>query len=308
MNAALLEVNARKRAYLAAMGVPFWVPRDVVCTSTVSAPGSSEKTTVEEVHTRASEARDLSSILTPEPVALEPVEATQPASKKSGKGRAAALLAELNASAPLPKAVAQAQREAPVTPAPKPIQSVVAPVAPRVRRDGDYPQLHWLDPESLVQQVAEQKLRCFDGQGAYYLGQTGNGLCVIVESLASGLALSEDEACMALLGKMLQAIGQQIDRTLLAELADNHKSENVSAVSVKDLLHELQPRALLVMARIDQQYPNQSINHLRQQWMQIPTTAVPMVVSHHPSYLLQNPAAKRQSWDDLKHLRAFLTE
>ena len=33
---------------------------------------------------------------------------------------------------------------------------------------------------------------------------------------------------------------------------------------------------------------------------------IPVVPSYHPAYLLRNPAAKRQAWDDLLRVRALL--
>jgi len=54
----------------------------------------------------------------------------------------------------------------------------------------------------------------------------------------------------------------------------------------------------------------EGITRLRGRWLAYPLEAgeIPVLPMFHPAYLLRQPAAKRQAWQDLLRLRAKLLE
>lgn len=69
----------------------------------------------------------------------------------------------------------------------------------------------------------------------------------------------------------------------------------------------IQPKAIVCLGAIAFQAlygAKQSISRLRGQWLEF--RGVPMMATYHPAYLLRNPNAKGEVWDDLKKVMAHL--
>ncbi|MBS0365599.1 MAG: uracil-DNA glycosylase [Proteobacteria bacterium] len=119
-----------------------------------------------------------------------------------------------------------------------------------------------------------------------------------------------------LLDKMLQAIG--LDRTRNVYIANILKSrppgnrdpgpEEVTAC-MPYLLRQiglLQPKIMLAVGRIAAQNLLQTdvpLGRLRGRAHAFGASAIPLVVTYHPAYLLRTPADKRKAWEDLKFAR-----
>ncbi|MEX0607167.1 MAG: uracil-DNA glycosylase [Halofilum sp. (in: g-proteobacteria)] len=71
------------------------------------------------------------------------------------------------------------------------------------------------------------------------------------------------------------------------------------------------PRVILSVGRISAQNlleTPSTLGRLRGSWHRFGPRETPLRVTYHPAYLLRNPAAKRQAWDDLKRVRDQLRE
>jgi DNA polymerase len=71
-----------------------------------------------------------------------------------------------------------------------------------------------------------------------------------------------------------------------------------------DVIH---PRVIVCLGSIAAQAllgTNQSLSRLRGQWFDYRGSRV--LPTYHPAYLLRNPAAKSDVWEDLKKVMAFL--
>lgn len=69
----------------------------------------------------------------------------------------------------------------------------------------------------------------------------------------------------------------------------------------------IQPKAIVCLGAIAFQAlygAKQSISRLRGQWLEF--RGIPMMATYHPAYLLRNPNAKSEVWDDLKKVMAHL--
>lgn len=71
------------------------------------------------------------------------------------------------------------------------------------------------------------------------------------------------------------------------------------------------PKAILSVGRISSQSlleTDQAIGRLRDTWHRYGPHDTPLRVTYHPAYLLRSPAQKRKSWADLKAVQALLRE
>ena len=69
----------------------------------------------------------------------------------------------------------------------------------------------------------------------------------------------------------------------------------------------IQPKAVVCLGAIAFQAlygTKQSISRLRGQWLEF--RGIPMIATYHPAYLLRNPNAKGEVWEDLKKVMAHL--
>jgi uracil-DNA glycosylase len=69
----------------------------------------------------------------------------------------------------------------------------------------------------------------------------------------------------------------------------------------------IQPKAIVCLGAIAFQAlygAKQSVSRLRGQWLEF--RGIPMLATYHPAYLLRNPNAKGEVWEDLKKVMAHL--
>jgi len=67
-------------------------------------------------------------------------------------------------------------------------------------------------------------------------------------------------------------------------------------------------RAILLLARLPEASDVAGIAHLRQNLLQHRASGCALAVTIHPDDLLDNNAAKRPAWEDLKRLKGYLDE
>lgn len=126
-------------------------------------------------------------------------------------------------------------------------------------------------------------------------------------------------AAGAMLTKMLAAIGLNrtqdvfITNVLKCRPPNNRTPEGVEVDACKRILFAqialLKPRVFLLLGRVAAHallgLP-QSITEMRREIHFV--QGVPAFVTYHPAALLHNPDNKRPAWEDLKKLKAYLTE
>ena len=102
-----------------------------------------------------------------------------------------------------------------------------------------------------------------------------------------------DGARAELLGKMIAAMGIDPARRQLKSLADMPElSKNLA---------ELRPRVIVAFgSKVAQSLlgSDESLTDLRGRWLSAGVSAV--MATHEPALLLQNPAFKKQAWEDLQ--------
>lgn len=113
-----------------------------------------------------------------------------------------------------------------------------------------------------------------------------------------------------LLNEMLRAIGLQREQVYIANMLKcrppnnrDPQAEEVAACNgfLKQQIQLIQPKIILAVGRIAAQnllQTQQSLSRLRGIRHQLDGT--PMVVVHHPSYLLRSPTEKAKAWEDLQ--------
>ena len=119
-----------------------------------------------------------------------------------------------------------------------------------------------------------------------------------------------------LLTRMLGAIGLRRDQVYICNVIKcrppsnrDPSSEEVETCS-PFLLRQVQaidPRVVMTVGKFASQRllgVDESMGRMRGQTHQ--WEGLPVVPSYHPAYLLRNPAAKRQAWEDLLRVRALL--
>ncbi len=123
-----------------------------------------------------------------------------------------------------------------------------------------------------------------------------------------------------LLDRMLAAIGLDrrtvfITNVLKCRPPNNRAPapEEVHACTpyLRRQIELIAPRAILSVGRVSAQNlleTPSTLGRLRGTWHRFGPRETPLRVTYHPAYLLRNPAAKRQAWDDLKRVRDQLHE
>ena len=122
-----------------------------------------------------------------------------------------------------------------------------------------------------------------------------------------------------LLNPMLQAIGLQREQVFIANILKCRPPENrdptpAEAASCRPFLERqialIRPRIILAVGRIAAQNllnTDVPIGKLRGRIHRVGPEQLPLVVTYHPAYLLRSPREKRKSWDDLRMARRALT-
>ncbi|MFO7640393.1 MAG: uracil-DNA glycosylase [Candidatus Competibacteraceae bacterium] len=121
-----------------------------------------------------------------------------------------------------------------------------------------------------------------------------------------------------LLDPMLQAIGLQREQVYIANILkcrppDNREPTPAEAASCRPFLHRqidlIRPRIILAVGRVAAQNLLETetpIGKLRGRVHTFSPARLPLVVTYHPAYLLRSPREKRKSWDDLRLARRAL--
>ncbi|RYZ63362.1 MAG: uracil-DNA glycosylase, partial [Proteobacteria bacterium] len=119
-----------------------------------------------------------------------------------------------------------------------------------------------------------------------------------------------------LLDSMLRGIGLAREQVFIANILkcrppNNRDPRPEEVAACLPFLHRqvalLKPRLILAVGRIAAQNllgSDAPIGRLRGQVHRFGSTALPLVVTYHPAYLLRSPGEKRKSWEDLKLARS----
>ena len=115
-----------------------------------------------------------------------------------------------------------------------------------------------------------------------------------------------------LLTSMLRAMGLAREEVFIANILKcrppNNRDPHVDEISncssyLRQQIELLQPKIILVVGRIAAQSllnVDTPIGKMRGQKFVYQDTAIPVVATYHPAYLLRSPQQKRKAWDDLK--------
>lgn len=115
-----------------------------------------------------------------------------------------------------------------------------------------------------------------------------------------------------LLNAMLEAVGLDRKQVMIANILKcrppnnrDPRPEEVSACEsyLKQQIAMVNPRVILALGRIAAQNllkVDTPIGKMRGRRFEYPGTAIPVVVTYHPAYLLRSPREKRKSWQDLQ--------
>ena len=118
-----------------------------------------------------------------------------------------------------------------------------------------------------------------------------------------------------LLNSMLRAVGLAREQVYIANVLkcwppgnrDPTPSEAAECLPyLEQQIALLKPKVMLAVGRIAAQNllrTEVTLGRLRQQVHSFGASAVPLVVTYHPAYLLRTPADKRKAWEDLKLAR-----
>ncbi|MDX9710559.1 MAG: uracil-DNA glycosylase [Trichloromonas sp.] len=113
-----------------------------------------------------------------------------------------------------------------------------------------------------------------------------------------------------LLDRMLFAIGLERSEVYICNVVKcrppgNRDPESGEIAACRPFLERqlaaIAPEMILVLGRVAGQSllaDNTPISRLRGQWRDY--QGIPLLPTYHPAYLLRNPAAKREAWEDLK--------
>ncbi|MFZ0638567.1 MAG: uracil-DNA glycosylase [Candidatus Acidiferrales bacterium] len=119
-----------------------------------------------------------------------------------------------------------------------------------------------------------------------------------------------------LLTQMIEAMGLKRDGVYICNVVkcrppENRAPEPDEMETCSPFLYRqlavIQPKAVVCLGAIAFQAlygAKQSISRLRGQWLEF--RGIPMMATYHPAYLLRNPNAKGDVWEDLKKVMAHL--
>jgi len=122
-----------------------------------------------------------------------------------------------------------------------------------------------------------------------------------------------------LLNEMLRAIGFKREQVYIANILKcrppNNRDPQADEVTcceryLQRQIALIQPAAILAVGRIAAQNllrTDERIGALRGRVHQYAETEIPLIATYHPAYLLRSPSEKRKSWEDLKKVRATIS-
>lgn len=278
-----MDWQTRSR-YLKAMGIPLWIPKDLVLPRETEAEAENM-------------AEALPAAFTTE--LLEPV--SRPRSTTSTPPAIDALFAEQ------PKLATTA----PVSPK-LPVVAVNAP---------DCTRLSWLQLESAVASCqlcdlhktrtqtvfgsGNQQARCMiigeapgaeeDRQGLPFVGKSGK----LLTNMLAAIQIAREDIYIA--------------NILKCRPPNNRDPKPEEAALCRAYLERqialIQPALIMVVGRIAAHnllQTNTPLGRLRGAVHTLPNSSVPVIVTYHPAYLLRQPAEKRRAWQDLQLARDVL--
>lgn len=292
--------NDRRRQYLAALGIPLWLPRrplaegpvEVCPPESLNHPGAARHPSLSKEGNIPDQLASVPTMDEKDPELLPPDDWTLPMDddREPLTGSAAAGITDLSPAAPDRRAVTIGQ----------------------------------MDWETLVTAVRE----C-----------TACGLCATrtqtvfgvgdrqAEWLVIGEAPGADEDRLGepfvgragkLLDPMLLAVGLKREQVYIANILKCRPPENrdptpEEAARCRPFLNRqivlIRPRLILAVGRIAAQNllaTDTPIGKLRGQVHRFGPARIPLVVTYHPAYLLRSPREKRKAWDDLRLARRAL--
>lgn len=199
-------------------------------------------------------------------------------------------------------------------------------VAQQVVRDNiepraDLEQLDWVHLEKEVKSCRACPLANTRTQVVFGVGNTQANLLIVGE--APGYYEDKQGEPFVgragqLLNRMLKSIGLQREQVYIANVIKcrppNNRDPHPEEVSCCTPFLErqvalLQPKLIVALGRYAAHYllnTNQSLARLRSQTHTFRDTAIPLIVSYHPAYLLRNPNDKAKAYQDLLKIREQL--
>ncbi len=123
-----------------------------------------------------------------------------------------------------------------------------------------------------------------------------------------------------LLNAMLLAIDMRREQVYIANVLkcrppNNRDPLGVEVRECEPYLHEqveqIRPKIIIALGRFAAQSllkTTHSIGKLRGEIFHYADTAIPLVVTYHPAYLLRNPVDKRKAWVDLQLARRLIQD
>ena len=150
-------------------------------------------------------------------------------------------------------------------------------------------------PHAKLVFVGEAPGRDEDVQGVPFVGRAGQLLTKMIEAI--GLKRQEVYICNVLKDR------PPGNRTPLPEETD------ACLPFLEAQLRIVQPRVICVLGSVAAKAllgPHVSIMRVRGKLREY--QGIPLIPTFHPAYLLRNPAAKRDAWEDLKKVRRLLGE
>jgi uracil-DNA glycosylase len=217
---------------------------------------------------------------------------------------AAALRAKLQASSPIPSAAV-----------PLPVVKSVSLFEETARVEGD-------SLERIREDIGDcKRCRLCQQRNTIVFG-SGNARAQLV-FVGEGPGRDEDIQGLPFVGRagklltqMIEAMGLKREEVYICNVVkcrppENRAPEPDEMETCSPFLYRqlavIQPKAVVCLGAIAFQAlygAKQSISRLRGQWLEF--RGIPMMATYHPAYLLRNPNAKGDVWDDLKKVMVHL--
>ena len=193
-----------------------------------------------------------------------------------------------------------------------------APVAKTLKADPKLSKPNWPGLKRTVADCTACALHKGRSQVVFGVGDDGARLMVIGE--APGV--DEDRVGEPFVGRagqllnaMLQAIAYPRESVYIANVIKcrppNNRTPQPEEIQhclgfLEQQIALVKPQAILLLGKVAAHAllkTNLPLGQLRgpQQYLEIP-----VIVTYHPAYLLRNPLAKKQSWEDLKQLKGLM--
>ncbi len=150
-------------------------------------------------------------------------------------------------------------------------------------------------PEAKLVFVGEAPGRDEDLQGVPFVGRAGQLLTKMIEAM--GLKRSQVYICNVLKDRPPE------NRTPLPEEME------ACLPFLEEQLRIIQPKVICVLGSVAAKAligPHVSIMRIRGQRHEY--QGIPLIPTFHPAYLLRNPPAKKEAWEDLKQVMKLLKE